>query len=114
MLIIKIGIKNDNRLINLEWNTIRENTIHAIKNGFMHPTMPPQNIMIGKDNPKSRPVYMLNKNTNEIIMKFDALADAARFLGIKPTYMSHIAQQVKGERKTAYGYKWRYADGPNS
>lgn len=60
---------------------------------------------------------MLNYNineikdiTNKIIKKFDCLADAGRFLNKNPKSMSHISQQAKGERLTAYGYKWRYED----
>lgn len=33
----KNGIKNDNRLDNLEWVTILENNLHAINNGFKKP-----------------------------------------------------------------------------
>jgi len=39
----KNGIKSDNRVNNLEWCTISENSIHAIANGF-------QKIRVGEDN----------------------------------------------------------------
>jgi hypothetical protein len=38
---------------------------------------------------------------------FDSIRDAAIFHGKKPTN-SHITQQIKGDRKTALGYTWRY------
>lgn len=102
------GVKNNNKYTNLEWNTIRENTIHAIKSGLMNPKMPIQNIKSGKDNPKSRAVNMIDKNKNIILKKFETMNEASIFLGIKGT--SGIGQCCRKEIKTAYGYKWRYAD----
>lgn len=105
----KNGIKNDNRVKNLEWCTHSENDLHAYRTGLKKANKTGTG-KFGKLNGKSKPIYMINKNTNSIIMKFDALADAARYLKRKPNEMSHIAQQIRGERKTAYGYKWRYVN----
>ena len=66
-----------------------------------------------KLNGYSRKVYMLNKETQEIMQKFDSLADAGRYLKRNPNQMGSIAAQIRGERKTAYGYKWRYVDETN-
>lgn len=104
------GIKSDNRLYNLEWCTNSENDLHAYKNG-LRKTNKTGLGKFGKLNGTSKAIYMLDKNTDEIIMKFDALADAARYLGRKPYSMGYIAQQVRGERENAYGYRWRYVNG---
>lgn len=58
----------------------------------------------------AKKVYMIDLKTNKIIKSFDSLGDAARFLGKHRAGGSHISAVCKGERKTAYGYKWKYAD----
>lgn len=107
------GNKQNNNVENLEWCTNSENDLHAYKLGLRTVNKTGTG-KFGKLNGASKPVYMLDKNTEEIIKKFNSLADAARFLGRNANNMSHIAQQVRGKRKTAYGYKWRYADDKNN
>lgn len=51
-------------------------------------------------------VAMIDKETNEIIQIFNTIADAYRFLN-KP-HSGHIASVCNGQRKIAYGYKWKY------
>ena len=48
--------------------------------------------------------YDLNEN---YIRSFDSIAKAGEFLNIKST--SHISSCCRNKRKTAYGYKWKYA-----
>lgn len=48
--------------------------------------------------------YDLNEN---YIRSFDSIAKAGEFLNIKNT--SHISSCCRNKRKTAYGYKWKYA-----
>ena len=54
-------------------------------------------------------VLQINKDTNEVIRKYDSIKEAQICCGVK-THYSHIGECCKGERKTAYGFKWRYAN----
>lgn len=58
--------------------------------------------------PTKRSVYQLDKNTSEIIAKYDSIIDAARALG--KTKGGHITEVCQGKLQSAFGYKWRYAN----
>lgn len=45
---------------------------------------------------------------NQFVAEYQSYADAARAIGKTP---AHIIQCANGERKTAYGYKWKYKIG---
>ena len=58
---------------------------------------------------------MLNKNTLELIKKFNSVAEAAQYCidnNLSKDTISgisaHISQCCNGIRKTAYNYKWKY------
>lgn len=53
-------------------------------------------------------VYMLDKDTEEILNEFENCTAAARFLGNEGA--THIGDVCRGKRKTAYGYKWRFKE----
>lgn len=55
-----------------------------------------------------KPVIQLNKDTEEIITIFPSIGAAYRSLG--KVQSGHIAAVCNGKQKTAYGYKWRYAE----
>ena len=61
-----------------------------------------------KQGSASKPVLMLNKDTNEVIQEFDSIVKATDFLGKPQKAGSAISSVCKGKRKTAYGYKWKY------
>lgn len=103
------GNKQNNNVKNLEWCTNSENDLHAYRLGLRTVNKTGEG-RFGKLNGASRAIYMLDKNSNKILKKFESLADAGRFLGRNANQMSHIAAQIRGERRTAYGYKWRYAE----
>jgi len=51
-------------------------------------------------------IAMLDIKTNSVIKVFSSIRDAYRFLG--KTSSGHIEAVCKGNRNTAYGYKWKY------
>ena len=53
-----------------------------------------------------KPVLQLDKNTEEIIAIFPSIQAAEEAIGNG----RHISSVCKGKRKTAAGYKWKYAD----
>lgn len=56
---------------------------------------------------KSKPVEMLDKDTEEVIRVFSGIWEANKYLSKKSG--GHICQACAGRRRTAYGYKWKYA-----
>lgn len=59
-------------------------------------------------------VKQLNNENNELIQIFPTAREAAKFICPNTTSLggvaSHILDVCKGKRKTAYGYKWEYAE----
>lgn len=55
----------------------------------------------------SKPVLMIDKNTNEILKEFNSTTEAETFLNTKG---HHVSCCCNHKRKTAYGYKWRYKE----
>jgi hypothetical protein len=91
------GIKNDNRVENLEWTNASLNAIHAVSLGL---------IKSGKDSKLSKPIYQINASNGEIIARFGSIRDVERRLGYLNT---NIGFALKDKGKTAYGFKWQYA-----
>ena len=86
-------IKTDNRVSNLEWSSIFDNNNHGTRN---------QKI---SDIKSKRPVEQVFKDGQ--IIRYKGVKDAWRKTGINRCC---IAKCCKGFRKTAGGYKWRYAN----
>lgn len=53
-----------------------------------------------------KPIYQLDMN-NEIIKEWACSSDAAKYLGVDGSLIRRVC---RGEGKSAYGYRWRYAD----
>lgn len=60
-------------------------------------------------NISKKSVYMIDKDTNEILKKFDSLSEAEQYCGRSST-SSNIRTVCKGKQITSYGYKWCYTN----
>ena len=81
---------------NLIWGTHKENTQAAMRDG-----------LYGSNS--ARLVKQFSKQ-GVYLATYNSAGDASRSIG-KPWCSSHISAACRGERITAYGYRWEYADG---
>lgn len=86
-----------------------DNTVRKWCAGYGLPTrereIRPKEPKIRSTHSDPKPVYQIDPKTDEILACFDSIADAERALG--QGKKSHIGKVIKGERKTALGYKWK-------
>lgn len=93
------GIKNDNRVENLEWCTSSENQIHSFKNGL-------QKIYKGKDHIQSRPIIQLSIE-GKLVKEWESIKQVKRELGFNTCGIIKCCKK-QPKYKTAYGFKWQY------
>lgn len=89
------GVKHDNRLSNLEWATISENTNHAYRYGFA------QNAS-GYEDSQSYPVSMYNLD-GELIANFGSITEASKNTKIpKNTIARHCKKKIVPRKHKFY------------
>lgn len=94
----KNGIRDDNRVKNLEWCNQSENILYSyrvLNNGHR----------FGKDNPKSKIVLQIKDG--KVVNKFYGVREAQRITGIERRSISGCCNN-NPKFKTAGGYQWKY------
>jgi len=89
--------KLNNKVSNLEWNTVKENIQHSVDNGLNRG---------GRNNPSSKQVLQLDMDGN-VIKEWGSLNEIKRELGYNSTGISRCCRKMP-KYNTAYGYKWEW------
>lgn len=103
----------DNRASNLRWVTAKENNDDMIRRK-RNDTKTARNALKKKRNTA---IYMLDKDTSQIIKRFNSIREAARYLNISESgisgYLNKVPRIVNGKKyysKSFGGYKWKLVD----
>ena len=94
------NIKDDNRIENLYWTTISENTKKAFDDRLIENDS-------GYSDSQSKPVLMFETKTNKCIGEYGSICIAAKETGLSKTT---IARQAKYKRPSRKDFYFRYQD----
>ena len=75
--------KTNNHYTNLKWGTISENTKQAYDDGCCSHNIP---------------CYLFDKETRELLIEFNSVAELERYFNYKPGSSTVLCQMCKGER----------------
>lgn len=98
------NIKTDNRVSNLYWTTLSENTKKAVDDGLMLNDS-------GFEDSQSKPVAMFETKTNKLLNEYGSISEAHKQTGISK---STIARQAKYKRPIRKEFYFRYLDDESS
>lgn len=91
----KNNIKSDNRVENLYWTTVKENTQKAFDDGLAKNAK-------GFDDNQNKPVVMFETKTNKQLQIFGSIGEASRITGIAKATISRQARYKRPVRKEFY------------
>ncbi len=61
----------------------------------------------GKKTSRTRPVYQIDKNTGNILKRWESAAEASREVKVHP---NKISDTCRGKQNTSAGFIWKYVD----